>query len=214
MSPDIIQTIQEIVLLTVPVLMAVTFHEVAHGYVANWLGDPTARLAGRLTLNPIKHLDILGVLAFVLTRLIGWAKPVPVDPRYFRNPRRGMMLVAMAGPAMNFFLAVLCSLAVRGLERAATGAVPGGLTYQVIEPLYYMCGAGVSINLALGVFNLLPVPPLDGSNILAGFLPPLAAMRYMALGRWGFFFLLLLAVTGALGVILQPPVAYLANLLL
>jgi Zn-dependent protease len=214
MSPDISQAIQEIALLTVPVLMAVTFHEVAHGYVANWLGDPTARLAGRLTLNPLKHLDVLGVLAFVLTRMIGWAKPVPVDPRYFRDPRRGMMLVAVAGPAMNFLLAVLCALAVRGLERAAVGMASGSLLYQVFEPLYYMCGAGVSINLALGIFNLLPVPPLDGSNIVAGFLPPLAAMRYMALGRWGFFFLLLLAVTGVLGLILRPPVTLLANLLL
>jgi Zn-dependent protease len=214
MSPEFTRAIQEIVLLTVPVLMAVTFHEVAHGYVANWLGDPTARLAGRLTLNPIKHLDILGVLAFVLTRMIGWAKPVPVDPRYFRNPQRGMMLVAVAGPAMNFLLAVLCSLAVTGLERVSVGMVPGSPAYRLLEPVYYMCGAGVTINLALGIFNLLPVPPLDGSNILAGFLPPLLAMRYMSMGRWGFFFLLLLAVTGVLGMILQPPVAYLANLLL
>lgn len=214
MSLELTRAIQEIVLLTVPVLMAVTFHEVAHGYVANWLGDPTARLAGRLTLNPLKHLDVLGVLAFVLTRMIGWAKPVPVDPRYFRDPPRGMMLVALAGPAMNVLLAVLCALAVAGLERASVGLMPGSLTYRLIEPVYYMCGAGVTINLALALFNLLPVPPLDGSNILAGFLPPRLAMRYMSLGRWGFIFLLLLAVTGVLGMILQPPVAYLANLLL
>lgn len=214
MSPEFTQTIQEIVLLTVPVLMAVTFHEVAHGYVANLLGDPTARLAGRLTLNPIKHLDLIGLLAFVITRMIGWAKPVPVNPRYFRNPRRGMMLVAVAGPAMNMLLAVLCALAVRGLETGAADIVPGSLAYRIIEPLYYMCKVGVSINLALAVFNLLPLPPLDGSNILAGFLPPLAAMRYMSLGRWGFFILLLLAVTGVLGMILQPPVTFLYRLLL
>lgn len=214
MLPDISRTIQEIALLTVPVLMAITFHEVAHGYVANWLGDPTAKLAGRLTLNPIKHLDILGVLAFVLTRMIGWAKPVPVDPRYFRNPRHGMMLVALAGPLMNFLLAVVCALAARGLDWLATDMTPGTLAYRVLEPLVYMAVAGVSVNLALGIFNLLPVPPLDGSNILAYFLPPLAAVRYMAFGRWGFFILLLLAVTGVLGRILLPPVSFLYGLLL
>lgn len=214
MSPEFTQTVQEIVLLTVPVLMAVTFHEVAHGYVANLLGDPTARLAGRLTLNPIKHLDLLGLLAFVVTRMIGWAKPVPVNPRYFKDPRRGMMLVAVAGPGMNLLLAVLCALAVRGLEMAAVDIVPGSLVYRIVAPVYFMCKAGVSINLALAVFNLLPLPPLDGSNILAGFLPPLTAMRYMSMGRWGFFILLLLAVTGVLGFILQPPVTYLYRLLL
>ena len=214
MSPEISRMIQEIALLAVPVLMAITFHEVAHGYVANWLGDPTARLAGRLTLNPLHHLDILGVLAFLLTRMIGWAKPVPVDPRYFREPRRGMMLVAIAGPAMNFVLAVAFALAVRAIEYAASGVVPGTLAYQVLAPLVAMCAAGVSVNLALGVFNLLPIPPLDGSNILAFFLPPHTAMRYMAFGRWGFFLLLLLAVTGALGVVIVPPVTFLYGLLL
>ncbi len=214
MSPDISRVIQEIALLTVPVLMAVTFHEVAHGYVANWLGDPTARLAGRLTLNPLKHLDILGVLVFLVTRMIGWAKPVPVDPRYFRDPRRGMMLVALAGPATNFLLAVAFALAFRAVEAGAAGIAPGSAAFRVLEPLAYMCAAGVTVNLALGLFNLLPVPPLDGSNILAAFLPPRAAMHYMAFGRWGFFLLLLLAVTGVLGKILLPAVSFLYQLLL
>jgi len=214
MSPEISKMIQEIALLAVPVLMAITFHEVAHGYVANWLGDPTARLAGRLTLNPIRHLDVLGVLAFVLTRMIGWAKPVPVDPRYFRNPRRGMMLVALAGPVMNFLLAVAFALAIRLLEWSAADVVSGTLAYRVLEPVVYMCGAGVSVNLALGIFNLLPVPPLDGSNILAFFLPARAAWRYMSFGRWGFFLLLLLAVTGLLGAVIGPPVSLFYNWLL
>lgn len=214
MSPEISRLLQEIALLAVPVLMAITFHEVAHGYVANLLGDPTARLAGRLTINPIKHLDVLGVLAFLVTRMIGWAKPVPVDPRYFRKPRRDMMLVALAGPVMNFLLAVACAVALRLLVVMAGGVVPGTVAYQVVRPLASMCAAGVSVNLALGIFNLLPVPPLDGSNILAFFLPPQTAWRYMAFGRWGFFLLLLLAVTGALGVIIGPPVTLLYNWLL
>ncbi|MEA4857287.1 MAG: site-2 protease family protein [Solidesulfovibrio sp.] len=214
MFPEFSQTMQEIALLVVPVLMAVTFHEAAHGYVANWLGDPTARLAGRLTLNPLSHLDVIGTLAFLLTRMIGWAKPVPVDPRYFRDPVKGMMLVALAGPAMNFILAVLFSLAVRGIEYAGRGVVEGTLAYSVLEPLLYMCAAGVTVNIALGVFNLLPVPPLDGSNVLAGFLPPHLAMRYQAFGRWGFLLLLVLAVAGVLGKLILPPVSFLSRLLL
>ncbi|WP_428560574.1 MAG: site-2 protease family protein [Solidesulfovibrio sp. DCME] len=214
MFPDFSQTMQEIVLLVPPVLMAVTFHEAAHGYVANWLGDPTARLAGRLTLNPFRHLDVIGTLAFLLTRMIGWAKPVPVDPRYFKDPAKGMMLVALAGPAMNGILAVVCSLAVRGIEYAGRGVVEGTLAYGILEPLLYMCAAGVTVNIALGVFNLLPVPPLDGSNVLAGFLPPRLALRYQEFGRWGFLLLLVLAVAGVLGKILMPPVAYLSRLLL
>ncbi len=205
---------QEIALLLVPVLMAVTFHEVAHGYAANWLGDPTPRLAGRLTFNPLKHLDLLGALAFLLTRMIGWAKPVPVNPRYFRDPVRGMMLVALAGPAMNFLLAVLAALAARGVEFVGAGVVAGTLAFSVLQPLLYMCEAGVTINIALGIFNMLPVPPLDGSNVLAAFLPPRTAARYLDFGRWGFFLLLLLAVTGVLGKLLVPPVIFLSGLLL
>jgi len=214
MFPDISQTIQEIALLVVPVLMAVTFHEAAHGYVANWLGDPTARLAGRLTLNPFKHLDIIGTLAFLLTRMIGWAKPVPVNPRYFRDPVKGMMLVALAGPAMNFLLAVCFALAVRAIEYLGAGVTRGTVAYQILEPLIYMCAAGVTVNLALGVFNLLPVPPLDGSNVLAAFLPPHLAGRYLEFGRFGFLLLIVLAVAGVLGKLILPPVSFLSHLLL
>ncbi|KHK03457.1 membrane metalloprotease [Desulfovibrio sp. TomC] len=214
MFPDIARAIQEIALLLVPVLMGVTFHEVAHGYVANWLGDPTPKMAGRLTFNPIKHLDAIGALAFLLTRMIGWAKPVPINPRYFRDPARGMMLVALAGPAMNVLLAVGFALVIRLVEYAAMGVMPGTTAYSILEPLLYICAAGVQVNLALAFFNMLPVPPLDGSNVLAAFLPPQLADRYMELGRWGFFLLLLLAVTGILGRLILPVVSYFTHLLL
>jgi len=214
MLPDISRTIQEIALLLVPVLMGITFHEVAHGYVAYWLGDPTAKLAGRLTFNPIKHLDAIGALAFLLTRMIGWAKPVPVNPRYFRNPARGMMLVALAGPAMNAILAVGFALAIRLVEYAAMGVMPDSIVYRILAPLAYICAAGVQVNVALAAFNLLPIPPLDGSNILAGFLPPDLADRYLAFGRWGFFLLLLLAVTGILGRLIVPVISYFSHVLL
>ncbi len=122
MSFDIAAYVREIALLAVPLLIAVTFHEVAHGYVAYLLGDPTAKAAGRLTLNPLKHLDLLGVLAFLLTRMIGWAKPVPVDARYFKNPPRGMILVSLAGPAMNFLLAAVFSVLFRLVGGLAVAA--------------------------------------------------------------------------------------------
>jgi Zn-dependent protease len=200
-------------ILAVPMLMAITFHEVCHGYVAWLLGDPTAKRAGRLTLNPIKHLDPLGVLAFVLTQMIGWAKPVPVDQRYFRNPRSGMMLVAMAGPAANFSLAVLSALFIYGLDLIYPGAGPFW-RHSVITPLAYMGDASVQVNLALGVFNLLPIPPLDGSNILAGLLPAELSYRYMRLGSMGFIIILILAATGLLGRILLPVVQTLYNILI
>ncbi|MHC1789852.1 site-2 protease family protein [Solidesulfovibrio sp.] len=211
---DFPRVAQEIALLLVPVLMGITFHEVAHGYVANWLGDPTPRLAGRLTFNPIKHLDPFGTLAFLLTRMIGWAKPIPVNPRYFRDPARGMMLVALAGPAMNVVLAVCFALVIRLVEYAAMGVLPDTVAYRIFEPLAYICAAGVQVNIALAAFNLIPIPPLDGSNVLAAFLPPHLAARYMDFGRWGFFLILLLAVTGLLGTLILPVVRFASRLLL
>lgn len=146
--------------------------------------------------------------------MIGWAKPVPVNPRYFRDPARGMLLVAAAGPGMNFLLAICFALAARVIVHLGMGVVPGSLAYHALMPLRYMCEAGVTVNIALGVFNLLPVPPLDGSNILAAFLPPDLAARYMNFGRWGFLILILLAVAGVLGRLLLPVVAFLSHLLL
>ncbi|QLA15429.1 site-2 protease family protein [Desulfolutivibrio sulfoxidireducens] len=214
MSFDIASYVREIALLAVPLLVAVTFHEVAHGYVAYLLGDPTAKAAGRLTLNPLKHLDPLGVLAFLLTRMIGWAKPVPVDARYFKNPARGMVLVAVAGPAMNFLLAMAFSVLFRLIGGLAVAAPQGSAMAMVWEPLAYMCLAGVTVNLAIGLFNLLPIPPLDGSRIVAGLLPPRAAYGYLRYERYGFFLVILLAVTGILGKLLIPAILVLRGLLL
>ncbi len=214
MSFDIASYVREIALLAVPLLVAVTFHEVAHGYVAYLLGDPTAKAAGRLTLNPIKHLDPMGVLAFLLTRMIGWAKPVPVDPRYFKDPARGMILVSVAGPVMNFILAVAFSVLFRVAGGLAVAAERGSVAAMVWEPLAYMCLAGVTVNLAIGLFNLLPIPPLDGSRIVAGLLPPRAAHAYLRYERYGFFLVILLALTGILGRLLFPAIIFLRGLIL
>lgn len=203
----------ELAMLAVPLLLAVTFHEVAHGYVADRLGDPTARLAGRLTLNPLKHLDVMGTLVFALTRMIGWAKPVPVNPGFFRHPRQGMLWVGLAGPAANFALAVVCAGLYRLLATVATGVeTPSGARAVVLLAL--MARAGVIANLGLGLFNLIPIPPLDGSRVLAGVLPGPAAAAVYRLERYGFVLILLLVFSGALDWTVYPVLRGAAGFLL
>ncbi|MCF7801604.1 MAG: site-2 protease family protein [Candidatus Marinimicrobia bacterium] len=149
-----------------PILLALTLHEYAHGWVAYQLGDPTAKLMGRLTLNPLAHLDPFGTLMIFLVRF-GWAKPVPVDPRYLQNPKRDMMWIAAAGPGMNMILALASGILLRIMMSAGmTGQ--GTSTGALIFMMVYL---SVYINLALAVFNIIPLPPLDGSRILAGLLP-------------------------------------------
>jgi Zn-dependent protease len=158
------------------VLVSLTLHELAHAWVAWRLGDPTAKSQGRLTLNPIVHLDPLGTLMFVLTALIanlpfGWARPVPVDPRYFRRAKEGMAIVAAAGPLMNFLLALVCWGVVRHVELS-------GQWTEVLEKAYI-------VNLVLGIFNLIPVPPLDGSRILGALMDDATYVRWIRLDHYG-----------------------------
>ncbi|HXL43390.1 MAG TPA: site-2 protease family protein [Gaiellaceae bacterium] len=158
------------------VLVSLTLHELAHAWVAWRLGDPTAKSQGRLTLNPIVHLDPLGTLMFVLTALIanlpfGWARPVPVDPRYFRRAKEGMAIVAAAGPLMNFLLALVCWGVVRHVELS-------GQWTEVLEKAYI-------VNLVLGIFNLIPVPPLDGSRILGALMDDATYVRWIRLDQYG-----------------------------
>src|SRR5690242_1450664 len=164
--------IQKIFLYGIPILFAITVHEVAHGWVANKLGDPTARMLGRLTLNPIKHVDPIGTLLIPAILIVlhspflfGWAKPVPVTAQNFKKPRIGMAWVAAAGPAANLGMAVIW-------VGIAWSAVSFSQQVPLIAPLYYMGVFGVVANVALGVLNLFPLPPLDGSRVLAGLLPP------------------------------------------
>lgn len=194
----------------VPALLGIILHEVAHGWMAEKLGDPTARMMGRLTLNPIPHIDPMGLAVFGLTSLtgsfvFGWAKPVPVNPRYFRQINRDMMLVALAGPSTNFLLAIIFGV----LLWAGVTFLP--FAQWKDNSVYIFClsslQAGVIINFGLGWLNLLPIPPLDGSKILAYFLPPQYAWRYMEAARYGFIILLILLFTGILNKILGPLVS-------
>lgn len=210
--------LQHISLVIVPLLLALTVHEAAHGLVAWWLGDPTARDAGRLTLNPLKHLDPMGTLLPVMLlatgvrAVIGWAKPVPVNPAYFKNRELGMMLTALAGPGSNVLLGLLFGQILRLIVLTHADAGPGAQTALTwaANAAYY----GVFINAALALFNLLPVPPLDGSNILAFFLPARLRATYLSVGRYGLVIVIILALTGLLGDIITPMIEQLADLLL
>ncbi len=157
-------------IMLVPALMAITCHEVSHGFVADRLGDRTARYMGRLTLNPLKHLDLFGTLMVFIVG-IGWAKPVPVNFGNLRNPKRDMVWVAGAGPITNFALAFLSAMAMRGLAAAGSMLPDSSALQMALDPIVLMLAFSVYINLLLGIFNLIPVPPLDGGRVAVGLLP-------------------------------------------
>ncbi len=185
--PNFEQALRNFSIAFIPAFLGIILHEIGHGWMALRQGDTTARAMGRLTLNPLPHIDPVGLAMFVLTSLggsfvFGWAKPVPVDPRRFRSPRSGLMLVALAGPCTNFLLALCCAALLK-------------LTLVLLPPAQWMHSAayvfavstlqmGIIINLGLGIFNLLPIPPLDGSKVIAYFLPPRTAYSYLTF-RYG-----------------------------
>ena len=204
---DLNNIIIKIVILAPPLLFALTFHELAHGYVAMRLGDPTAKNAGRLTMNPLKHLDPLGVIAFIIMR-IGWAKPVPINPVYFKDPRKGMLLVALAGPGANLLLAVVSAILLKFFLLLKV------LPLYIFNPIGSMLVASVWINIMLAVFNCLPIPPLDGSKVLMGVLPPDMARSYAKLEPFGFLLLLFLFYIGLLSKVIMPIISFANNLLL
>jgi len=194
------------------ILAALTFHEYAHGWVADKLGDPTARLSGRLTFNPLAHLDPIGTLALIFSP-VGWAKPVPVNFHNLRHPRRDMVWVAAAGPGANLVLAAVSAWSLRLFEGGGA-IVESSWLAGLATPLYLMLQVSVLINVALAIFNLLPLPPLDGGRIVSGLLPPRQAASYGRLERYGFVILLVLIFSGAVDRLIWPPIALVAGLLL
>lgn len=213
MSSSIISSLISLLFSLPCVLIAITFHEVAHGYAANKLGDPTAASMGRLTLNPLKHLDPLGALCMLFFHF-GWAKPVPINSRYFKKPRRDIAIVALAGPVMNILLAFAGLLLYRILYAIilATGALVTGSAFaaQALSLTLTFLSYFFSLNASFAVFNLIPIPPLDGSRILFIILPPKIYWKLMQYERYISIALIVLLYLG----VLNTPLSFLVNALL
>ncbi|MBU2719000.1 site-2 protease family protein [Acidithiobacillus ferridurans] len=212
---DAAQFIKTLAIWAIPVLFAITVHEVAHGWVAWKRGDPTAMLMGRLTLNPIKHIDPFGtillpgiLLLFHSPFLFGYAKPVPVNFGGLKDPKRDMVLVAIAGPAANLLMAFLWTLVLW-----LGGHLPGALAY-LDEPMQLMGKAGILINVILIIFNLIPIPPLDGGRVAVGLLPPSASIALSRIEPYGFIILIVLLFTGVLWSVLGPLFLMVSNFFL
>ena len=207
---DVTQLVQTLAIYSLPVLFAITLHEAAHGYVARYFGDVTAYAQGRISLNPFRHIDLVGTIIVPIAILVaaklvggagllfGWAKPVPVNYSALRRPKQNMLWVAAAGPGANLAMALAWALLLKLTEALALS--------QFAVVLRLVCVAGIQVNVVLMVLNLLPILPLDGGRILASLLPHRVAWQYARLEPWGFPILLLLLFSGYLGVVLRPVV--------
>ncbi|MCW5201171.1 site-2 protease family protein [Desulfobulbus sp. F4] len=207
---DIRHYVINFLIIAPPFLFALTMHELAHGWTAWKLGDPTAKNEGRLTMNPLKHLDPMGAVLFLLAN-IGWAKPVPVNPAYFRNPNKGMLLVALAGPGANVLIAVVSAVLFRLLIETR---MVSPFLLSLLQPAFHMLIASVWINVMLAVFNILPIPPLDGSKVLMSILPRDTARSYAQIEPYSFILLLLLSYLGVISMVILPVIQFANELLL
>ena len=207
MDFDIEKIIYTAAVWAIPVLFAITLHEVAHGWVANKLGDGTAKMLGRLSLNPIKHIDPIGTIVVPLFMVLvsgfafGWAKPVPVNMQNLNNPRKDMAIVAIAGPLANVAMAIFWVIFFKLVTVLVSDV-------NIAKGLMAMGQAGIIINLVLFVFNLFPIPPLDGSKVLSGFLPRSASLMMDKIEPYGFFIVIGLLYFGILGKVMNPIITY------
>ena len=215
---DISYLVNQVIPMVIPLLLGVTLHEVAHGYTAYRFGDPTARNAGRLSLNPVRHADPFGTvilpLLLILMKspfLFGWAKPVPFNPSYFQDARKGIFWVALAGPTANFGLALAFYLLLQFLVVMQPVLDAGNSGY--LQPVIMVAYFGIFINIILGIFNLFPIPPLDGSKVLATFLPGRMAGQYMQLEKYGFIIIILLLFLGVFQAVFGYVINFVNSLL-
>ncbi len=189
---------KELLYIIPVVLIAITLHEFAHGYVSYKLGDPTPKETGRLSLNPFAHLDPVGTLCLIFFRF-GWAKPVNVNPTFYKNQKAGMVMVALAGPIMNFILAFIGVLVNGLLFKIYGSSISGSFILETFQTFFYFFSI---INIGLAVFNLIPIPPLDGSKVLAAILPTRIYFKYMQYERYFSILLMILLISGALSGVL------------
>lgn len=203
-------TIRQLIISVPALILAITFHEVSHGYVANRLGDPTAKMMGRLTLNPVKHIDPIGtvLLPLILTMLggviFGYAKPVPINPANFRDPKKGMAISAAAGPITNIVLAIISSVLLVLFILPLSSFLHSNTANAVLTPVALMLQYSVRINIFLAALNLIPIVPLDGGRVLVGLLPYKQAMAYSKLEPYGIYILYALIFTGIAGLFIFP----------
>lgn len=209
-----------VLISALPILIAITFHEVSHGLVAYRLGDPTAKMLGRLTLNPLAHIDIFGTIILPLMLIVltngrfvfGYAKPVPINPMNFRNPRKGMAISAVAGPVTNMLLAVSSFLIWKGLVTPLASLSPDAFANAVLRPLAMIMQSSIVVNIVLAAFNMIPIPPLDGGRVLTGLLPHRQAISFSRIEPFGFIIVIILIYSGIANHIIMPFIAFFLRL--